>query len=78
MNFVEATDVLTKGPSLADLAREMQASYGLIRQARMEPSSPSHRKPPEGWETAVARLAGQRATELLALQEALLRKGNAR
>ncbi len=71
MNFVEATDRLTKGVSLADLAAELDASYGLIRQARMAPSSPSHRKPPPGWEGAVARLAEQRAEELLALKRRL-------
>lgn len=71
MDFNEATDRLTKLISLADLARELDASYGLIRQARMNPSSASYRRPPEGWEKAVARLAGERAQELLALKAAL-------
>lgn len=71
MDFTEATDKLTKGLSLADLARELDASYGLIRQARMDLTSPSYRKPPEGWEAAVARLAAQRAEELLQLKRAL-------
>jgi hypothetical protein len=71
MDFTEATDWLTKGVSLADLARELGASYGLIRQARMAPESPSFRRPPTGWEEAVARLAEKRAQELLALKEAL-------
>jgi hypothetical protein len=43
MDFMEATDRLTKGVSLADLARELNASYGLIRQARMDQASPSYR-----------------------------------
>ena len=71
MDFTEATDRLTKSVSLADLARELEASYGLIRQARMDPTSPSYRRPPVGWEDAVARLAEARAKELLALKEAL-------
>jgi hypothetical protein len=71
MDFTEATDRLTKGLSLADLARELGASYGLIRQARMDPTSPSYRKPPEGWEAAVARLAASRAEALLALKSVL-------
>lgn len=71
MDFTEATDRLTKGVSLADLARELDASYGLIRQARMDQASPSYRRPPVGWEEAVARLAEQRAKELLALTAAL-------
>lgn len=73
MDFTEATDKLTKGLSLADLARDLGASYGLIRQARMDPASPSYRKPPEGWEVAVARLAAQRAEELLDLKASLER-----
>jgi hypothetical protein len=74
MDFTEATDRLTKGISLADLARELDASYGLIRQARMSPLSPSYRRPPEGWEDAVARLADARAQELLALKKELDRR----
>ena len=73
MDFTEATDRLTKGPSLADLARELDASYGLIRQARMDQTSPSYRRPPVGWEEAVARLAEERAKELLTLRQALSR-----
>jgi hypothetical protein len=71
MDFTEATDKLTKGVSLADLAEELRASYGLIRQARMDPASPSYRRPPEGWEIAVARLAEKRAAELLQLKVSL-------
>ena len=71
MDFTEATDRLIKGISLADLARELGASYGLVRQARMDVDSPSYRRPPEGWDTAVARLAGARARELQALEQEL-------
>ena len=74
MDFTEATDRLTKGISLADLARELNASYGLIRQSRMNPRSASYRRPPDGWESAVARLAEERAEELLALRNALVRR----
>lgn len=68
MDFTEATDRLTKSLSLADLAKELGASYGLIRQARLDPASPSYRNPPIGWEGAVARLAEQRAEQLLSLK----------
>lgn len=71
MDFTEATDRLIKGVSLADLASELGASYGLIRQARMDVASPSYRKPPEGWQQAVAKLAEQRASELLNLKRIL-------
>jgi transposase-like protein len=68
MDFSEATDRLTKGVSLADVARELGASYGLIRQSRMDQASPSYRKPPAGWKSAVVRLAEERANELLQLK----------
>jgi hypothetical protein len=71
MEFSKATDRLTKGVSLATLARELNASYGLIRQARMNPTSPSYRRPPDGWMEAVARLAAERAEELLELKREL-------
>lgn len=74
MDFNEATDRLTQGVSLADLARELRASYGLVRQARMDPASPSYRRPPDGWEAAVAKLAGIRAAELLRLKRELEQK----
>lgn len=67
MDFVEATDRLTDCPSLRALAEEMGAAHGSIRQARLDPSSSSYRKPPEGWESAVAKLARERAAELVSL-----------
>lgn len=71
MDFTEATNKLTEAVTLAGLAKEMGASYGLIRQARMDPNSASFRRPPDGWQAAVARLAEQRAAELLQLSEEL-------
>lgn len=73
MDFTEATDRLMESVTLADLARELGASYGLVRQARMHPSSGSYRRPPNGWESAVAKLASQRAAELKSLQDELER-----
>lgn len=76
MDFTEATDRLTKGVTLADLAQELRASYGLIRQARLSSNSPSYRRPPDGWPRAVARLAEQQALELLNLRDELEREMN--
>jgi hypothetical protein len=46
--------------------------YNLARlRGRMDPASPSYRRPPAGWEEAVARLADERAKELLELKQAL-------
>jgi hypothetical protein len=75
MDFTEATDRLTATVSLADLARELGASYGLIRQARMDAASRSYRRPPSGWQVAVARLAEERAKELIELRDALANGG---
>jgi hypothetical protein len=71
MDFSEATNLLTRPVTLSDLAQEMGASYGLIRQARMDVHSPSYRRPPDGWQVAVARLAEKRAAELLKLKNDL-------
>lgn len=71
MDFVDATDQLTRGVSLADVAEELGASYGLIRQSRMDPTSRSYRRPPDGWQAAVARLAERRARELQELKSQL-------
>lgn len=67
--FREATDRLIGAVTLADLARELGVSHGLLRQARLSASASSYRSPPAGWEGAVARLARERVDELLKLAE---------
>lgn len=64
MDFREATDALTRCPTLADIARTAGVSDGLIRQARLDSSASSYRSPPENWPKAVAKLARERAREL--------------
>jgi hypothetical protein len=71
MDFKDATDRLTAGLSHADIAEAAGVSVQSIRQARVEPGSPSYRNPPEGWREVLARLARQRAKELKALAEAV-------
>jgi hypothetical protein len=75
MNFVTATNRLTDCPTLASVAQELGVSAGLVRQARMDPSASSYRKPPAGWQAAVARLARKRITELARLADALEPEG---
>lgn len=58
-------------PTLGDVADAAGVSYGLMRQARLDPDASSYRRPPEGWESAVARLARARAAELGKLAEEL-------
>ncbi|MGH9158624.1 MAG: hypothetical protein ACRD2X_01370 [Vicinamibacteraceae bacterium] len=71
MDFVEATDRLTACPTLEDLGRAAGVSGALIRQARMDQASPSYRKPPAGWQAAVAKLARDRSAELAKLAKEL-------
>jgi hypothetical protein len=72
MEFSEASDALTQRcPTLADIAKEAGVSAGLVRQARLDPESSSYRKPPDGWEAAIAKLARERAAELVRLAEEL-------
>jgi hypothetical protein len=54
---------------LADLAKELGVSHGLLRQARLSSSASSYRSPPAGWEAAVAKLARERGGELLKLAD---------
>ncbi|HYW07455.1 MAG TPA: hypothetical protein VE913_10885 [Longimicrobium sp.] len=67
--FREATDRLIDTVSLADLAKELGVSHGLLRQARLSTSASSYRSPPAGWEAAVAKLARERGGELLKLAD---------
>jgi hypothetical protein len=67
--FRDATDRLTNTVSLADLAKELGVSHGLLRQARLISSASSYRSPPAGWEAAVAKLARERGGELLKLAD---------
>ena len=62
--FREATDRLIDSVTLADLARELGVSHGLMRQARLQTDASSYRLPPATWPSAVANLARKRAHEL--------------
>jgi hypothetical protein len=64
MNFVAATSKLIDDITLGDLAKEMGFSRGFLGQSRLDPRNPQHRKPPPGWQAAVAKLASRRAEEL--------------
>jgi hypothetical protein len=74
VNFVDATDRLTKCPTHEDIAAAAEwSSVQTVRQARLDPSSSSYRRPPDGWEAAIAKLARQRAKELERLARELER-----
>ena len=71
MNFNEASDRLAAAKILKDIAGEAGVSLGLVRQARLDPATSSYRSPPPGWEQAIAKLARERAGELVTLAEEL-------
>jgi hypothetical protein len=64
MNYVQATTKLIRGTPLQELARELGVSRGWLAHSRLASSNPQHRPPPDGWETAVAKLARQRIDDL--------------
>ena len=54
MDFKKATDILFSQVAHADLARTLDVSVALIRQARLQPKAAAHRAPPEGWKRPFA------------------------
>ena len=71
MNFKEGSDRLTHCVTLSDIARETGMSDATIRRARLGPDTSSYRSPPENWEQSIAKLARERAGELMRLAEEL-------
>lgn len=71
MDFKEATDRVTRCPTHDDIAAATGVTRNTVARARLDPSTDSYRSPPEGWEQALAKLARERAEELLGLAEDL-------
>lgn len=57
MDFKKATDALFSPISHADLARAMDVSVPLVRQARLDRRAKAYRSAPAGWEHAVVEIA---------------------
>ncbi len=70
-DFVTATDALFARTGPEELAAALGCASNSIRQARMAEEKRGHRSPPPGWEAAVARLARQKAAQLLKLADKL-------
>lgn len=64
-----ATDRVGGCITHAEIAQAAGVSIQTIRQARMDPSSPSYRNPPPGWQAVLARLARERSRDLAAFAE---------
>ncbi len=72
MDFKTASDRATGAcVTLDDIAVAAGVSDSLIRRARLDPKGSSFRRPPDGWEGAIAKLARVRAGELVELAEEL-------
>ena len=71
MDFIQATDRLVKCHSHRDVSDVLGIDVQRIRQARLGTEKAGHRRPPAGWERAIARLARERAGELVKLAEEL-------
>lgn len=61
MDFKEATDELFSRIDHEALADALGVSVASVRQARLRQEAKAHREAPQGWETAVLRLAEKQA-----------------
>ena len=72
MDFKTATDrAIGACITLQDIADAASVSHNSIRRARLKPNGNSYRTPPDAWESAIAKLARERAAELVKLAEKL-------
>jgi len=71
MDFRKATDELLAGISHQELAKALGTSVATVRQARLDEAAKAHRRPPEGWEPKVARLARAKAAHFARLADRL-------
>ena len=74
-DFRKATDELFAVISHQELADALRCSVATIRQARLDEGAKAHRKPPEGWEKVVAKMAEGREEELAQLARRLKSSG---
>jgi hypothetical protein len=71
MDFLEAMERLKRAVTDDEIAAATGVSTNTIRRTRADPATRNYRPAPRGWAPVLARLAGERAKELLKLQEEL-------
>lgn len=72
MDFMEATDrLMACGVTLQEIADAFGLAHNTIRVTRLDPASPSYRRPPAGWPEVLVELAEGRSNELAELGAAL-------
>jgi transcriptional regulator with XRE-family HTH domain len=71
MDFRTATDRLGKKITADDIAEAFGVARNTIARARLDPSNPEYRSPPQNWKPVLARLARDRSRELTAFADEL-------
>ena len=71
MDFSEAMERLKRAVTDDEIAAATGVSTNTIRRTRADPATRNYRPAPRGWAPVLARLAGERAKELLKLKEEL-------
>lgn len=71
MDFKTATDRLGKKITADDLAEAFGVARNTIARARLDPSNPEYRSPPQNWKPVLARLARERSKALAVFADQL-------
>jgi hypothetical protein len=71
MDFVEAMERLKRAVTDDEIAAATGVSTNTIRRTRAAPATRNYRPAPSNWKPVLARLAEERASELLQLKSAL-------
>jgi hypothetical protein len=71
MDFVEAMERLKRAVTDDEIAAAIGVSTNTIRRTRADPTTRNYRPAPLNWKPVIARLAGEKASELLMLQSEL-------
>ena len=71
MDLSEGIDRLVACPTQGTISDALGIDVQRIRQARLAEGHPNRRPAPDGWEKPIAKLARERAGELVKLAEEL-------
>lgn len=74
MDFVEAMERLKRAVTDDEIAAATGVSTNTIRRTRADPATRNYRPAPAEWKSALARLAEERAEDLMRLKRELSRE----
>ena len=69
ITFRHASDLLRL--TAVELGRHLGVPAQSVRQYRLDPGHPNHRRPPQGWERKLAGIARETARKLTGLADQL-------